>query len=80
LDFFVSVVGIFDLSFCFVFDYLSTGFFSCVSFVSGCVMFFSVYYIGGSVDFRRFVFLVVIFVFSIFLLVFSRNFLLLFVG
>jgi len=63
-----------DLSFSFVFDFLSFGFFSCVSFISGVVFFYRVFYIGGTIDLRRFGWLVFLFVFSMFLLVFSGNF------
>ena len=63
-----------DLSFSFVFDFLSFGFFSCVSFISGIVFFYSVFYMDGTLDLRRFGWIVFLFVFSMFLLVFSGNF------
>jgi NADH-ubiquinone oxidoreductase chain 5 len=64
----------------FLFDFVSFGFFSCVSFISGVVLFYSLFYMEGAVDMRRFVFLVFLFVFSMFLLVFSGNFFLTMVG
>lgn len=69
-----------DLSFTFVIDFLSSGFFSCVSFIAGIVFFYSVFYIEGTVDSRRFFWLVFFFVISIILLVFSGNFIVTMVG
>jgi len=80
LDFFV--VGVFgiEVSFGFVFDFVSLGFFMFVSFVSGIVFFYSLMYMEGTIDMRRFGFLVFLFVFSMFLLVFSSSFFLCLVG
>jgi NADH-ubiquinone oxidoreductase chain 5 len=61
----------FSVSFSFVFDYVSISFFSCVSFVSSMVLFYTIFYIGGTLDYRRFLYLVVLFVFSMMILVFS---------
>lgn len=55
VDFFLLRVGGFDVSLGFLFDSVSVGFFCGVSFVSGLVFFYSFFYIGGVVDFRRFV-------------------------
>lgn len=52
--FFFSIGGV-DLSFRFLFDYVSLGFFGAVSFISRMVFFYSVFYIEGTVDMRRFV-------------------------
>ena len=64
----------------FSFDYLSFGFFSCVSFISGVVFFYRNYYIEGGRVNRRFSYLVFLFVVSIFLLVFSGRFFLTMLG
>lgn len=80
IDFFLFRLGGLDLSLSVVFDYVSFGFFSCVSFISGLVFLYSVFYIEGTVDQRRFLWLVAGFVFSIMILVFSGNFLLTMVG
>lgn len=74
VDFFVLRLGGFDVSLGFLFDYVSVGFFCSVSFISGLVFFYSFFYIEGVRDFRRFVWLVFGFVFSMFVLVFSRRF------
>jgi len=64
----------------FVFDFLRLGFFSCVSFISGVVFLYSVFYISGTIDSRRFGYLVFLFVLSIIFLVFSGNFIVTIVG
>jgi len=74
-DFFGS-----EISLCFLFDFISVGFFICVSFISRLVYIYSVFYIYGTVSSRKFYFLVFSFVISIFILVFSGNFFLLVVG
>jgi NADH:ubiquinone oxidoreductase subunit 5 (subunit L)/multisubunit Na+/H+ antiporter MnhA subunit len=79
-DYCFRFAGFLDFSLTFVFDYLSLGFFSCVSFISGCVFLFTIFYMGGSLDYRRFILLVLIFVGSMFVLVFSGNFLFLIIG
>jgi len=80
VDFFILSLGGFDVSLGFLFDYVSVGFFCRVSFISGLVFFYSFFYIRGTVDFRRFVWLVFGFVFSMFVLVFSRRFFMTMVG
>lgn len=80
LDFFVfSCFGL-DVSFSFLFDFVSLGFFGCVSFISIVVFFFRVFYMEGTIDYRRFFWLVFLFVFSMLLLVFSGNFFVTMVG
>ena len=79
-EFFIfSFLGL-DLSFVFVFDFLSLGFFSCVSFISGVVFLYSVFYISNTIDLRRFGYLVFLFVLSMIFLVFSGNFIITMVG
>jgi NADH:ubiquinone oxidoreductase subunit 5 (subunit L)/multisubunit Na+/H+ antiporter MnhA subunit len=74
LDFFLfSFLG-FDFSFCFVVDFVSLGFAGCVSVISSVVFLYRVFYMGGSLDLRRFGYLVFLFVASMFFLVFSGNF------
>jgi len=80
VDYSLFKLGRVDLSFTFVFDFLSLGFFSCVSFISWIVFLYRVFYIEGTVDSRRFSWIVFLFVFSIFFLVFSGNFFLTMVG
>jgi len=69
-----------DLTFVFILDYLRLGFFRCVSFIAGVVFLYSVFYIEGTVDSRRFYLLVFLFVVSMILLVFSGNFITTIVG
>jgi len=78
--YFFFLWGGFEMGFSFLFDYLSFGFFACVSFISGVVFFYSVFYMEGGLDSRRFFWLVFLFVVSMGLLVFSGNFFLLMVG
>ena len=79
-DFLLFSLGGTDFSFCFVFDFVSLGFISCVSFISSLVFFYSSFYMRGTVDSRRFYWLVFGFVVSMGLLVFSGNFLVTMVG
>ena len=79
-EFFLFSFSGLDLSFVFVLDFLRLGFFRCVSFISGVVFFYSVFYIAGTVDSRRFGYLVFLFVLSIIFLVFSGNFIITIVG
>lgn len=80
LDFYVfTLLGV-DSSFSIVLDFLSLGFFSCVSFISFIVFLYSIFYMEGTVDNRRFYWLVFLFVVSILLLVFSGNFVVTMVG
>lgn len=80
LDFFLFSFRGFDVSLCIVFDYVSLGFFCCVSFICSVVFAYSLFYMEGTVDIRRFFWLVFGFVLSIFILVFSGNFFLTMVG
>jgi len=75
----VSISGL-DLSFSFLFDYVSLGFFRAVSFISSMVFFYSKFYMEEEVNQRRFNWLVFGFVISIGILVFSGNFISLMVG
>lgn len=53
-DFYVfTLLGV-DSSFSIVLDFLSLGFFSCVSFISFIVFLYSIFYMEGTVDNRRF--------------------------
>ena len=74
LDFFFFSLCGFDLSFSFVFDFLSLGFAGCVSMISSVVFMYSNFYMAGTLDSRRFGYLVFLFVVSMFFLVFSGNF------
>lgn len=74
LDFYLFSYGGVDFRLSLIFDYVSFGFFSCVSFISGLVFLYSIFYIEGTVDFRRFFWLVFGFVLSMIALVFSGNF------
>lgn len=74
-----NLVG-YDFSLGFVFDCVSLGFFCCVSFISGLVFRYAIFYMEGTVDMRRFLWLVYGFVLSMGLLVFSGNFFVTIVG
>jgi len=80
VDYFLFNVYGFEISLCMIFDYVSFGFFLCVSLISSLVFFYRNFYMEGTVDMRRFLFLVFLFVISIFLLVFSGNFFFTMVG
>ncbi len=69
-----------EYSLSFIFDFLSTRFFSRVSIVSFVVFLYRAFYIEGLSDTRRFSVLVFLFVTSMFLLVFSGNFIITIVG
>jgi NADH:ubiquinone oxidoreductase subunit 5 (subunit L)/multisubunit Na+/H+ antiporter MnhA subunit len=71
--FFFTFCGL-DFSFSFVFDFLSLGFAGCVSLISSVVFLYRLFYMEGTVDIRRFLWLVFLFVVSMFFLVFSGNF------
>jgi len=79
-DFYLFSISGLDASFTVVFDFVRTGFFSCVSFISGVVFLYRIFYMRGTVDTRRFGFLVFLFVLSIMILVFSGNFFFTIVG
>jgi len=64
----------------FTLDFLSAGFFLSVSFISSIVFLYRIFYIEGTNEMRRFSWLVLLFVISIFLLVFSSNILGIFLG
>lgn len=72
--------GVLDFSFSFLFDYVSLGFFSVVSLIAGVVLFYRGFYMLGSSTISRFCYLVVLFVFSMMVLVFSGNLFSLIVG
>lgn len=73
-DFFCFSFCGFDFVFSFVFDFLSVGFAGCVAMISSVVFIYRIFYMAGTVDMRRFLYLVFLFVVSMFFLVFSGNF------
>jgi len=79
-DFCLLSLGRFDICLSFLFDYVSLGFFRVVCLISRMVLFYSTFYMGGTVDMARFVYLVVAFVFSMGILVFSGNFFTVMIG
>nr|QYF07809.1 NADH dehydrogenase subunit 5 [Oribatula sakamorii] len=80
LSFYLFSILDLDVSLSFLFDCVSLGFFGSVSFISGLVFFYSNFYMDGTVDLRRFYWLVFGFVLSMFFLVFSGNFIMTMVG
>jgi len=80
LDIFLFSFRGVDVCLRFVFDFLSVSFFCCVSFISFVVFIYTKFYMEGTVDMRRFLWLVFLFVMSMFLLVFSGNFFITIVG
>nr|YP_010872974.1 NADH dehydrogenase subunit 5 [Charinus carajas]WGV34168.1 NADH dehydrogenase subunit 5 [Charinus carajas] len=68
------------VSFVWIFDWVSVFFYFVVLFISGLVMVYSVDYMSGDVNIDRFVFLMVGFVLSMGLVVFSSNLVLLLFG
>jgi len=80
VDYILFSIYSFEVSFCMVFDYVSFGFFICVSLISSLVFLYRKFYMDGTVDMRRFLFLVFLFVISMFFLVFSGNFFVTIVG
>jgi NADH-ubiquinone oxidoreductase chain 5 len=61
-------------------DFVSVGFLSCILLVSSRVIVFSHYYISGTLRYRRFIYLTVLFILSMIVLVISENFIALIVG
>jgi len=80
IDYFLFSVYSFEISLCMIFDYVSFGFFMCVSLISSLVFLYRKFYMEGTVDMRRFLFLVFLFVISMFFLVFSGNFFVTMIG
>lgn len=80
LEIFLFCTSSMDYSLSFIFDFLSTIFFSSVSIISFVVFLYRVFYIRGGCDRRRFTLLVFLFVLSMFFLVFSGNFIMTIVG
>nr|SBT96185.1 ND5 [Haploginglymus sp. JP-2016] len=64
----------------FIFDWVSLSFLSVVSLISGCVMKYSIYYMEGEKNYLRFIFVVMLFVGSMWLLVLSPNLISLLLG
>jgi NADH:ubiquinone oxidoreductase subunit 5 (subunit L)/multisubunit Na+/H+ antiporter MnhA subunit len=54
LDFFLFGIFGLDVSLSLIFDYVSLGFFSCVSFISRVVFYYRIFYMEGTTDNRRF--------------------------
>jgi len=80
VDYFLFSIYGFEITFCIIFDFVSFGFFMCVSLISSLVFLYRNFYMEGTVDIRRFLFLVFLFVVSMFFLVFSGNFFVTMVG
>lgn len=66
--------SVFDFRFLFVLDFYSLLFFFSVGLISGVVFYYSVFYMGGALREVRFYLLVVLFIISMGVLVFSSNF------
>nr|AXI98617.1 NADH dehydrogenase subunit 5 [Pseudoniphargus mateusorum] len=56
-----------------IFDWMSLMFLGAVSFISGCIMKYSYYYMNGEVNFLRFVIILLLFVGSMMVLIVSPN-------
>lgn len=80
MDLIFLTLGSVRFSMTIVFDYVSLGFFSCVSLVRGAVFIYCIFYIEGTLDCKRFIILLTLFVFSIIILVFSGGIILSIVG
>nr|AXI98526.1 NADH dehydrogenase subunit 5 [Pseudoniphargus brevipedunculatus] len=64
----------------FIFDWMSLMFLGAVSFISGCIMKYSYYYMEGEVNFLRFVMVLLLFVGSMMALIISPNLISLLLG
>nr|AXI98747.1 NADH dehydrogenase subunit 5 [Pseudoniphargus sp. 1-Murcia] len=64
----------------FIFDWMSFMFLGAVSFISGCIMKYSYYYMEGEVNFLRFVMVLLLFVGSMMFLIISPNLISLLLG
>nr|AXI98630.1 NADH dehydrogenase subunit 5 [Pseudoniphargus mercadali] len=64
----------------FIFDWMSFMFLGSVSFISGCIMKYSYYYMEGEVNFLRFVIVLLLFVGSMMFLIISPNLISLLLG
>nr|ANZ03376.1 NADH dehydrogenase subunit 5 [Pleuropoma jana] len=75
-----SLNVVFSLTFTWMFDFVSLSFCALVSFISACVMMFSYSYMGSDVFIKRFSILVMMFVLSMNLLIFTPNLIALLLG
>jgi NADH-ubiquinone oxidoreductase chain 5 len=73
LEFGLVIINSSLIEITFLFDWISLLFISFVLFISGMVIFYSRDYIIGDLNINRFILLVVMFVFSIMLLIISPN-------
>jgi NADH-ubiquinone oxidoreductase chain 5 len=73
LEFGLVIINSSLIEMTFLFDWISLLFISFVLFISGIVIFYSGDYMMGDLNINRFILLVVIFVFSIMLLIVSPN-------
>jgi NADH-ubiquinone oxidoreductase chain 5 len=76
----VGQFSLFELPISFFFDSVFVGFGGCVILVTVSVLIFSIVYMGGTTRYRRFVYLLLMFVFSILLLVSADRFITVLVG
>ena len=70
----------FNLNFIIFFDFMSSIFLFVVSFISFCVFLFSYRYINNDLFYNRFIILIILFIFSIYLLILSPNLIRLLLG
>jgi NADH-ubiquinone oxidoreductase chain 5 len=61
-------------------DSISMGYLSCILLVSSCILIFTIFYIQNTLNYRRFIYIVMIFILSMSLMVLSDNFIALIVG
>jgi len=73
VDILVFSLGGVEIGFAFLFDWVSLGFFSFISLISGIVFFYCFFYMGEDVLMKRFLLVLFLFVGSMGILVFSGN-------
>jgi NADH:ubiquinone oxidoreductase subunit 5 (subunit L)/multisubunit Na+/H+ antiporter MnhA subunit len=69
-----------DYSISFSLDLVSSGYSTCIIIVYFCILIFTEFYIKGTTNYRRFIYLMALFVVSILILVMSDSFITLIIG
>lgn len=80
LEFLITHTECLEYPVVFSFDFISLGYRRCVVLVSSRVLFFSLFYMKGTLNSRRFLYLLLLFIFSMLVMVFSGNFITVLIG
>jgi len=80
LEFLITYTEYCEYPVVFSFDFISLGYSRCVVLVSSRVLVFSVFYMDGTLNRRRFLYLLLLFIFSMLVMVFSGSFITILIG